>query len=74
MIQYANTAIDTVQGVKTSFVNSFITQDAYKKPMLAFVDAQTAFAKLATKSVYDIFTKLGEDLVKYDMSKAFATK
>lgn len=74
MIQYVNTAIDTIQSIKTSFVNSFITQDAYKKPALSFINAQTEFAKASVKSVYDVATKIGEDVVKFDATKAFATK
>lgn len=74
MIQYVNTAIDTIQSIKTSFINSFITQESYKKPMLAFVDAQTDFAKATAKSVHDVAFKMGEDFTKFDTLKAFASK
>lgn len=74
MIQFVNSAIDTIQGIKTSFVNSFITQESYKKPALSFIEAQTAFAKASAKSVYDVAEKIGQDVVKFDASKAFAAK
>ena len=40
-----NTLIDTVQGAKKYFVNTFITDKEIQKPLNAFVDTQTAFAK-----------------------------
>ena len=40
-----NTFIDTVQGAKKYFVNTFITDKEIQKPLNAFVDTQTAFAK-----------------------------
>lgn len=72
MIQFANIAIDTVQGFKSTLINSFVTEDAYKKPLQAFIDAQTSFAKAAAQSVYDVTTKLGEDITKFDAQKAFS--
>lgn len=74
MIQYVHSAIDTIQGIKTSFVNNFVTQDAYKAPLLSFVDAQTSFVKAATQSVYDVAVRAGDDLSKLDLAKVFATK
>lgn len=40
-----NTFIDTVQGAKKYFVNTFITDKEIQKPLNAFVDTQTAFVK-----------------------------
>jgi hypothetical protein len=40
-----NTFIDTVQGSKKYFVNTFITDKEIQKPLNAFVDTQTAFVK-----------------------------
>ena len=40
-----NTFIDTVQGAKKYFVNTFITDKELQKPLNAFVDTQTAFVK-----------------------------
>ena len=40
-----NTFIDTVQGAKKYFVNTFVTDKELQKPLHAFVDTQTAFVK-----------------------------
>ena len=37
--------IDTVQGAKKYFVNTFVTDKEMQKPLNAFVDAQTDFVK-----------------------------
>ena len=40
-----DTFIDTVQGAKKYFVNTFVTDKEIQKPLNAFVDTQTAFVK-----------------------------
>jgi len=40
-----DTFIDTVQGAKKQFVNTFVTDKEIQKPLNAFVDTQTAFVK-----------------------------
>ena len=40
-----DTFIDTVQGAKKYFVNTFITDKEIQKPLNAFVDTQTVFVK-----------------------------
>jgi hypothetical protein len=40
-----DTFIDTVQGAKKYFVNTFVTDKELQKPLNAFVDTQTAFVK-----------------------------
>ena len=37
--------IDTVQGAKKYFVNTFVTDKEMQKPLNAFVDTQTEFVK-----------------------------
>ena len=37
--------IDTVQGAKKYFVNTFVADKEIQKPLNAFVDTQTAFVK-----------------------------
>jgi len=37
--------IDTVQGAKKYFVNTFVTDKEIQKPLNAFVDTQTEFVK-----------------------------
>lgn len=46
--------IDTVQGTKKQFVSTFVTEEKLRKPLHAFVDAQTVFAKQMWKSFSDI--------------------
>ena len=40
-----DTFIDTIQGAKKYFVNTFVTDKEIQKPLNAFVDTQTAFVK-----------------------------
>jgi hypothetical protein len=51
----AITAIDTIQGAKTTFLNTFVTEKKVKEPLQTFVDAQTLFAKEMVNQV-DAFT------------------
>lgn len=45
-----DTFIDTVQGAKKYFVNTFVTDKEIQKPLNAFVDAQTEFVKQIVKT------------------------
>ena len=45
-----DTFIDTVQGAKKYFVNTFITDKEIQKPLNAFVDTQTDFVKQIVKT------------------------
>ena len=74
MLQSINTSIDTVQGVKTAFVNTFVTNETFKKPLQTYIDSQTAFAKSIAKSTNDFFTTVGQSVAAFDVKKAFATK
>ncbi len=40
-----NQIIDSVQNAKKQFVNTFITNESFKKELIKLVDAQTEFAK-----------------------------
>jgi hypothetical protein len=48
--------IDTIQGSKKYFVSTFITDEKIRKPLNAFVDAQTAF----TKQIFQSFTEVSK--------------
>lgn len=61
--------IDTVQNSKKSFVNAFVTEEKVRKPLTAFVDAQTVFTKQLCKSFEDL-TKFVTD----EAQKAAKTK
>jgi len=45
-----DTIIDTVQGAKKYFVNTFVTDKEMQKPLNAFVDTQTEFVKQIVKT------------------------
>ena len=42
---YANQAIDTIQNAKTEVLKRVVTDEKFRSPLQAFVDAQTNFAK-----------------------------
>ena len=46
--------IDSVQNAKKQFVNTFITNDSFKKELIKLVDAQTEFAKGQVKTTLAI--------------------
>ena len=74
MIQIVNTTIDTVQGAKTNFVNTFVHNEELKKPLHAYITAQTTFAKNVAQEVEKFFTTMGTTAYMFDVKKAFATK
>ena len=45
-----DTVIDTIQSAKKQFVTTFVTDKELQKPLFAFVDAQTDFAKQVVKT------------------------
>ena len=72
MLQYVNSFIDTVQGAKTQFLNTFVQDEKYKKPLQAFVDSQTTFSKQVAKTVSDVTTTFTTEAAKFDVAKAFS--
>lgn len=74
MIQTVNTAIDTVQGVKTNFVKTFVTNEELKKPLQAYIDAQTSFAKSVAQETNNFFTAIGMAAYTFNAAKAFNIK
>jgi len=70
MLTFVNSYIDAVQASKSSFVDFFVKQEDYKKPLKSFIDAQTSFTKAIAKSSYDVATKVSEDIINFDLSKA----
>jgi len=51
---FADSIIDTIQGAKKNFVNTFVTDDKFKAQLHKLVDAQTAISKSAAKASMDI--------------------
>jgi hypothetical protein len=74
----ADAIIDTVQTGKKTFVNTFVTNEAFKAPMIKFIDAQADYTKKAAKVGMDTFTSLTSEAVKqvqeaskFDYTKAY---
>lgn len=72
MLQIANTFIDTVQGAKTQFVKTFVTNEAVAKPLNTYIDAQTSFTKKVAAEANSFFTTVGTAVYSFDAKKAFA--
>jgi hypothetical protein len=72
MLQNINTAIDTFQGVKTKFVETYVKNEELKKPLNQFIAAQSSFAKNVAKAHVDFYSSLGLSAYVFDAKKAFA--
>lgn len=58
--------IDSVQGAKKTFVNTFVSDAKFKAELIKLVDAQTEFAKgqvKTTLSIAEAFYKNASDAV-----------
>lgn len=73
MTSYVNTFIDTVQGAKTQFVKTFVTDAKVAKTLQSFIDAQTTFSKQVVSTASDISGYAQEQIKSFDASKLFAT-
>ena len=69
-----NTFIDTVQGAKTQFLKTFVTNEPVRKSLQSFVDAQTTFAKQVAKTSQEVAELATKECNKLDFAKAFASK
>lgn len=76
----ADAIIDTVQTSKKMFINTFVTNEAVKEPLIKFIDSQAEYTKKAAKVGLDAFTSLTSEAVKqiqeatkYDFTKAYGT-
>jgi len=74
MLSAINTSIDTVSGIKSNFVKTFVQNEEIKKQLQTYIDAQQSFAKNVAKSSVDFFTAVGMSASSFDAKKAFATK
>jgi hypothetical protein len=61
------TAIDSVQYLKTQFLNTFVKEDAFREPLQTFVNAQAQFARQMAGASVDMF----DAVTNYDITKAF---
>lgn len=62
--------IDTIQNSKKSFVNTFVTEEKVRKPLTAFVDAQTVFTKQICKSFQDLASFATDEAQKVSKFKS----
>lgn len=74
MISIFNNAVDTIQGTKTQFVKTFVTNEELAKQLQTYIDAQASFAKRVGQETFNFFTTLGTSAYTFDAKKAFATK
>jgi len=58
-----DTFIDTIQSSKKYFVSTFITDENVRKPLNAFVDAQTIFTKQLVKSFTEVSKHITEESI-----------
>lgn len=65
MLSYANSFIDTVQGAKTQFLNTVVTEKSVREPLQAFVNAQTTFAKEIAKIFDSVYNQTVEKVEKF---------
>jgi len=69
MLAYANSFIDTVQGAKTQFLNTVVTEKTVREPLQAFVDAQTKFAKEVAKISDTVYNQTVAQVEKFTAKK-----
>jgi hypothetical protein len=62
-----DTIIDSVQDAKKQVVNTFVTNDSFKKELIKLIDAQTNFAKGQVKTSLQI----AEAIVKNASTAAY---
>lgn len=74
MLSAINTSIDTVSGIKTQFVKTFVKNEEVSKQLQTYIDAQQSFAKDVAKTTYGFFTTLGSSAMTFDAKKAFTVK
>jgi hypothetical protein len=72
----ADILIDTVQTGKKAWVNTFVTDDRIKDPMIKMIESQTELTKKFSKIGMDAFNavsqeavKAGQDAMKFDYNK-----
>lgn len=63
MLLYADMAIDAIQNVKKSWIDTFITEKKVAQPLHDFVESQTKFTKQVAKTWWDATGAYTEALV-----------
>lgn len=52
-----NTAIDTIKDAKTNALKTFVTDESFRKPLQAMVEAEATLAKNMAKAFQDALSK-----------------
>ena len=60
-----DTFIDTVQGAKKYFVNTYISDKELQKPLNAFIDKQTDFVKQVVKTNQEVSNQVLDTFSKF---------
>ena len=60
-----DTFIETVQGAKKYFVNTYVTDKELQKPLNAFIDKQTEFVNQIVKTNQEVTNQVLDLLSKY---------
>ena len=74
MITAYNTFVDSIQSMKSQFVNTYVTNEEFKKPLQTYIDAQTTFAKKVGQEAWNFTSAIGGSFYDFDAKKAFAVK
>lgn len=64
-----DTIIDSVQNAKKQTVNTFVTNESFKKELIKLIDAQTEFAKGQVKTTLQITETIVKNASNYVYAK-----
>ena len=67
MFSYLKPAVDSVQYVKTTFLNTFVKEENIREPLQEFVDKQAQFAR----DMLHVGDSLFNAFTSYDFSKLY---
>ena len=54
---HATTAIDTIKDAKSTALKSIVTDEKFRKPLQAMVDAEAQLAKATVSAMEEFFSK-----------------
>ena len=74
MLENINASIDTISGIKTKFVDTYVKNEEIKSQLQTYIDAQQTFAKTVAKTTVDFFATVGLSAMTFDATQAFKTK
>lgn len=74
MFFMVNTAIDTIQSIKSNLVKTFVKDEEARKPLQAYINAQTQFAKKVAQETNTFFTTIASVATDTNVFKAYTNK